>query len=85
MMNAVKKEAKQLEAVKQKLREMDGMQSTINELRGKLAAAENMNTELKESCSSSSPLRLVTVSLEIPSIIERARAAASRSSPKMYS
>ena len=48
-MNAVKKEAKQLEAVKQKLREMDGMQSTINELRGKLAAAENMNTELKQS------------------------------------
>lgn len=49
MMNAVKKEAKQLEAVKQKIREMDGMQSTINELRGKLAAAENMNTDLKES------------------------------------
>ena len=49
MMNAVKKEAKSLEAVKQKIREMDAMRNTVSELRQKLQLAEHKNAELTET------------------------------------
>jgi chromosome segregation ATPase len=49
MMNAVKKEAKSLEAVKQKIREMDGLRSTVNELRSKLQQTEGKNNELLDN------------------------------------